>query len=128
MKNYHLSFARNRHWMHFWARPSKFFSMRFLIDTNTEIKIEREELLTYAKQLVRNQFVKYGIYNMEEEKLNTYSEQMIKDEKEVKKLSNELIENKIFHLLKSSYTLNKKQLTYEEFTNLAQGKTLEHSH
>jgi trigger factor len=83
-----------------------------------EITITREELDQHSRQMIRGQFTRYGIHNIDEEKLDSYSQQMMKDEKEVKRMSNELLEVKVFQHMKSKVTLNPKPMAYADFVSM----------
>ena len=63
-----------------------------------DIKVEREDLVKTAKNLIRIQFAQYGMINLPEELLNNYADDMLKKEKDVESLFNRSVEdfNKMF--------------------------------
>lgn len=89
-----------------------------VLEQSPEISLTRDELVTYSRQMIRSQFTRYGIHNIDEDKLNSYAEQMMKDEKEVKRMSNELLEVKVFQHMKSKVTLNTKPMAYADFVSM----------
>ena len=64
-----------------------------------DIKVEREDLVKTAKNLIRIQFAQYGMINLPEELLNNYADDMLKKEKDV-------------------VTLNRKEISVEDFNKM----------
>lgn len=83
-----------------------------------DIKVEREDLVKTAKNLIRIQFAQYGMINLPEELLNNYANDMLKKEKEVESLFNRSVENKLAAALKDVVTLNRKEISVEDFNKM----------
>lgn len=84
------------------------------------LSVAQEEMKLYAKQLIRNQYAQYGQMNIEEDKLETFSEQYLQNNEESKKIADNIINRKVFELLKSTFHLDIKALPYEEFVKVTQ--------
>lgn len=83
-----------------------------------DIKVEREDLVKTAKNLIRIQFAQYGMINLPEELLNNYADDMLKKEKDVESLFNRSVENKLAAALKDVVTLNRKEISVEDFNKM----------
>ena len=83
-----------------------------------DIKVEREDLVKTAKNLIRIQFAQYGMINLPEELLNNYADDMLKKEKDVESLLNRSVENKLAAALKDVVTLNRKEISVEDFNKM----------
>lgn len=83
-----------------------------------DIKVEREDLLETAKNLTKIQFAQYGMINLPEEMLNNYANEMLKKEGQVESLVTRSIENKLAVALKNVVTLNRKEVSVEDFNKL----------
>lgn len=83
-----------------------------------DIKVEREDLVKTAKNLIRIQFAQYGMINLPEELLNNYADDMLKKEKDVESLFNRSVENKLAAALKDVVTLNRKEISVDDFNKM----------
>jgi trigger factor len=79
------------------------------------IKVDAEEATEYIKSLIREQYRKYNAAEMDEEELTATAKRVFSDEKEAQKIFEKLYADKILTLLQSSYTIEDKKVSYEEF-------------
>lgn len=86
------------------------------LEQNPGITVNREELDQYARQVVMSQFTQYGIYDMDPEKLDSYAAKLLEKDTEVRKMTQEILDHKIFQIFKSTFKIEKKKMTYEEFS------------
>ena len=56
--------------------------------------------------------------NLPEELLNNYADDMLKKEKDVESLFNRSVENKLAAALKDVVTLNRKEISVEDFNKM----------
>ena len=82
------------------------------------IKIEPEEVQNYAKEMVRMQFLQYGLAGVEDEMLTQYSQEILKNEDQLHGIIDRLQENKIYEALKGTVKLETKEISYEDFGKL----------
>lgn len=87
-----------------------------------QVKVEAEEVEAYAKQMVRMQFLQYGLSNVDDAMLTQYAQETLKNEDQLHGIINRLMENKIYEALKTSVKLETKQISYEEFGKLFESK------
>ena len=83
-----------------------------------ELKVEENDLMEYAKKAVIAQFAQYGIPNVPEDIQENYAKDMLKKEEAVRNLIDKVIEDKFTGWLKTSVTLDTKEVTVDEFRKL----------
>jgi len=82
------------------------------------IKVSYEELLNYVKDLLKLQMLQYGQPMPEEEQINEIAANVLKNEEEVKRLSEQIIRKKLVNLYKKEMPLTKKRIGYNKFLDL----------
>lgn len=83
------------------------------------IHIHREELEQYAEGYVRAQLSQYGQMNWTQEDINSMAKRMMKEESQVRRMSDELFMEKLVSLFKDKMGVQIKEVSYEEFAALA---------
>ena len=79
------------------------------------IKVTNEEIINATKQLVLEQFAKFDPAPMAEEALNATVQKVLTNKEESKKIYEKLYGEKVMNLFKSKFTLENKELSYDEF-------------
>jgi trigger factor len=88
-----------------------------LIEENG-ITLEDGELEEYAKQAVRSQFARYGMYDIPDDALEKYAREMLQKKDTYRSLGDRIFEDKLIKILKEQVTLEPQEITYEEFSKL----------
>lgn len=83
------------------------------------IKIEDADVKEVAIDMCRMQFAQYGMTSILEEYLNQYAEEMLKNREQVDNFVNAAVDRKLMAALKDVVKLDKKTISFEEFTKLA---------
>jgi trigger factor len=83
-----------------------------------KIEVDDIDISDAAKQVVREQFARYGMSNIQDQMLENYVREMLKKEDSVHQLIETIIETKLTDLFKEKCTLETKTVTTEEFKNL----------
>lgn len=83
-----------------------------------DIKVEKEDMEAFAKDITRMQFLQYGMSNVDDSLLTQYANQMLKDEKQLRAIVSRVSENKVYEALKGVVKLKKKAISQEEFNKL----------
>lgn len=83
-----------------------------------EIKIEDADVKNIAKEMTKMQFAQYGMTNIPEEYLDNYAEEMMKKPEQVDQFINQAADRKLMVALKDVVTLDKKEISFEDFTKL----------
>jgi trigger factor len=90
----------------------------YLIKEN-DLKVEEEEAFEFAKKLAQAQYHQYGIYDAQEEQLESFAKMILEKPEEKEKLHNKLLEDKIVAVVKDKITVENKEVTREEFEEMA---------
>lgn len=88
-----------------------------LAKTN-EVKVEKEDVDAYARQIARAQFAQYGMVGLEDAILDNYAQDMLKKEDQLKSIVDRVAENKVLASVKSAVKLNEKEISIEDFNKL----------
>lgn len=83
-----------------------------------DIKVEKEDVENYARQIARMQFMQYGLNNVADDMLQPYVDDMLKDENQMRGIVNRVAENKIYDAIHDVVKLDIKQLPFDEFSKL----------
>ncbi len=79
------------------------------------IELKFEELKDFAKDFIRGQMAQYGHMNPEEEELENITARIMSNQEEVKRLSEQLMSQKLLNLFKEKANLKVKEVTYDNF-------------
>ena len=92
---------------------------KIIKDNNIEIQFE--ELKEHAKGFIKSQMAQYGQMNPQEEELNNIAARVLGNQDEVKRLSEQLMSQKLLTLYKEKVNLKTKEVTYENFVKEVYG-------
>ncbi|WCT10924.1 trigger factor [Mucilaginibacter jinjuensis] len=90
------------------------------IVTNNDLKIEYKEVFEQAKRQLDAQFRMYSPQPLPEEQLAQYTVQFLQDKENANRMFEEAKAIKVLDYLKGIITLNKKDITFKEFSELAE--------
>ena len=82
------------------------------------LEVKEEEVLQYAKEVTRMQFMQYGMANLPEEQLVHYAREILGKEEERKKLTEKLYEDKVVEYVKSAVKISNKKISADDFNKL----------
>jgi trigger factor len=82
---------------------------------DNDIKVSQDELKEGVREQVRAQFAQYGIQQADDEMMDDMVEKFMKREEEVRRVNDQLYDNKVMEFFKSKATLNEKRTTSEKF-------------
>ena len=83
-----------------------------------DIKIEKEDVDAYAKEVARMQFLQYGLMHIDDQYLQNYANEMLKDEKQLRGIIERVAENKIYEALKGVAKVEEKAISHADFGKL----------
>lgn len=86
---------------------------KLIADHNLEVKFE--DLKAFAKERIKEQMAQFGQMNPEEKELDDIAARILSRQDEVKRLSEQLMNQKLLELYKEKVNLEEKEVTYEEF-------------
>ncbi|MGF1557645.1 MAG: trigger factor [Flavobacteriaceae bacterium] len=93
---------------------------RIIRDNNLQINFD--ELKEFAKGFIRSQMAQYGQLDPQEEELDNIAARVLSNQDEVKRLSEQLMSQKLLTLYKEKVNLKTKEVTYEDFIKEVYGK------
>lgn len=82
---------------------------------DNDIKVSQEELKEGIKAQLLQQFAHYGMQQADDEMMNEMVEKFMQREEEVRKVNDQLYDNKVMEFFKSQATLKEKKTTSEKF-------------
>ena len=86
-----------------------------------EIKIEDADVKAAAVEMARMQFAQYGMTNFPDEYVENYANELLKKREAVDNFVERAIDVKLAAALKSTVTLNNKEVTLDEFNEMMKG-------
>ena len=86
------------------------------------LKVEQEELIDFAKGFMKSQMAQYGHLNPSEEELSSLAMRILGNPEEAKRLSQQLMSQKLLELYKKEANLKVKEVSYENFIKEAYGR------
>jgi trigger factor len=92
---------------------------KIIKDNNIEITFD--ELKEFAKGFIKSQMAQYGQMNPAEEELDAIAGRVMSNQEEVKRLSEQLMSQKLLSLYKEKANLKVKEVTYENFVKEVYG-------
>lgn len=84
-----------------------------------DIKLDQAEVIEYTKGLVANQFAQYGIPAPGDEELTKSAMQALSNREEANRIYDMMAETKLMNFFKSTVKLNTKEVSYDEFIEMA---------
>lgn len=88
---------------------------------DNNLNIQFDELKEFAKGFIRSQMAQYGQLNPKEEDLENIAVRVLSNQDEVKRLSEQLMSQKLLSLYKEQANLKVKEVTYEDFVKEVYG-------
>ena len=85
------------------------------ISKDNNIQVSYEDLKEYAKGYIKTQMAQYGNLSPEEKELEEIADRVLANQEEAKKLSDQLMNEKLLTFFKENMKLKTKEVTYEEF-------------
>ena len=85
------------------------------------VELDFEELKEFAKGFIRSQMAQYGQLSPAEEELDAIAARVMSNQDEVRRLSEQLMSQKLLQLYKEKLNLKEKKVTYENFVKEVYG-------
>ncbi|MCQ2324694.1 MAG: trigger factor [Paludibacteraceae bacterium] len=83
-----------------------------------DVKVEKEDVEAYAKEVAKMQFMQYGLMHVDEQYLNNFAQEMLKKDDQLRGIVERVAENKIYEALKGVVKIEEKTVSHEEFGKL----------
>ncbi|NOQ92854.1 MAG: trigger factor [Flavobacteriaceae bacterium] len=85
------------------------------ISKDNNIQVSYEDLKEFAKVYIKTQMAQFGNMNPEEKELNEIADRVLSNQDEAKRLSDQLMNEKLLNFFKENVKLKEKEVTYENF-------------
>ncbi len=82
-----------------------------------DIQVKPEEVKDMMKDRIRMQMAQYGGANFPEEQMEQFANQMLSNQDEARKVSEQVMSNKILSLLKEKLNLKEKEVSFKKFAD-----------
>lgn len=86
-----------------------------------DLQIQFEELQLFAKDMIKQQMAQYGQLNPSDKELDDISARIFSNQEETKRLSDQLMSQKLLEFYKENAKLKVKKVNYEAFVKEAYG-------
>ena len=83
-----------------------------------ELKVEKEDVEAYAKEVARMQFIQYGLMHVDDQYLTSYAQEMMKKEDQLRALVERGAEQKIYKALEGVAKVEEQAISHEDFGKL----------
>ena len=83
-----------------------------------EVKVEKEDVEAYAREVARMQFMQYGLMHVEDAYLENFAQEMLKKEDQLRGIVERVAENKIYDELRGVAKVEEKAISHEDFGKL----------
>ncbi|MDQ3192336.1 MAG: trigger factor [Bacteroidota bacterium] len=102
-----------------YVKSLKWQLMENKLITENKIEVTPEEVLTYTKEVIKDQFARYGRTGMSDEELTMTAKRVMENKEEIKRIYERIYDKKILDLFKQTMTLNEKPVSLDEFYGAA---------
>mgnify|MGYP000328694236 CR=1 FL=1 len=79
------------------------------------LEVTKDEVVDHTKELILQQFAQMGQGPMGDEELNQTAQRVLSNQEEAKKLYEKLYGQKVMELFKTKFTLENKEVAYDDF-------------
>ena len=102
-----------------YAKGLKWQLIQSAIFKANDIKLENDEVIDFTKGLLVNNYAQYGMPAPEDEELTKSAMQVLQNQEEANRVYDMLAERKLTSYFKETVKLNEKEISYDEFAELA---------
>jgi len=79
------------------------------------LQVQFEELKAFATEMIKGQMAQFGQMNPSEKELDDIAARILSNQEEVKRLSEQLMSQKLLNLYKTEANIKTKEITYDDF-------------
>ena len=82
---------------------------------DNDIQIDKEDVINQAKTMVRAQMAQFGHLDPSDEELNSIASRVLSNQEETKRISDQIVSQKLLEYYKNNLELDTKEVTFDEF-------------
>jgi len=83
--------------------------------TDHKLQVQFEDLKAYSMEMIKGQMAQFGQMNPSEKELEDIAARILGNQDEVKRLSEQLMSQKLLSLYKTEGNIKTKEITYDDF-------------
>ena len=87
--------------------------------TNYDLKIDMDQIKNFAKEMIKTQMLQFGRADVAEQELEDIAGRILGNQDEVKRISDQLMSQKMIDLFKAEANLKLKKVKYDDFVKEA---------
>lgn len=99
----------------FYADQLKWQLIENKILKEKQVKVTNEEIVEHVKGLLKEQFAKYGRGDVDDKELTDTANKVLQKEEEAKRIYDQMYDQKLMDIFKTTFTIEKKEVTHEDF-------------
>lgn len=80
-----------------------------------KLQVQFEELKSYSMEMIKGQMAQFGQMNPSEKELEDIAARILSNQEEVKRMSEQLMSQKLLKLYKTEANIKTKEITYDDF-------------
>ena len=84
-----------------------------------DLKIDREQVKSFARDMIQGQMSQFGRTDIPDKELDDIVERILGNQDEIKRISDQLMSNKMTNLFLTEANLKTKKVSYEDFVKQA---------
>ncbi|MBR9757408.1 MAG: trigger factor [Algicola sp.] len=88
---------------------------------DNDIKVTMDDIKDHAKQMIKAQMAQFGQMNPSEKELDDIAARVLSNQDEARRISEQIISQKLLELYKEKSNLKTKEVTYDEFVKEVYG-------
>ena len=93
-----------------------------MIITDNKVQVTIEDIKGHAKDMIKGQMAQFGQLNPSDKELEDIAARVLSNQEEARRISEQLISQKLLNLYKEKVNLKVKEVTYENFVKEAYSK------
>lgn len=93
------------------------------IARQNDIKVEYPDIVDRVKENIKAQFASFGQQEVEDQMLDQFAQNFLQKEEEVRKVYDQLFDERMADFYKNNVKLQEKEVTFDEFVKLASSKS-----
>lgn len=102
-----------------YARNLKWQLIQNAIFKANNLKVDQQEAVSHAKELLMSQYAQYGMPNPEEKELDALAKQVLSNDKEAQQIYDMVGESKLLKFVKDTVKINEEEVDYDKFVEIA---------
>ena len=92
------------------------------IINQNNIKLNSDTIKDFSTKMIKNQMAAYGQNEPDEKELNSILQRILSNQEEVKRISNQIISEKLLEIFKENISTKNQKISYEKYIEIAYKK------